>query len=154
MAGCFVCSIWFPCFQLFLQCKCLRNCKHYGILSNKCLDPGVCSYGLRLQLFSCEYCELFKNNFLVEHLLRLLLYLDIRGAFGILNICRGDIVTDVWQGPKNWHKNSPRILDINWTSIRRSEDFQDFFWTSYIRSIYVLCPGGCACHCFDISRKI
>ena len=26
--------------------------------------------------------------------------------------------------------------------IRRSEDVLDFFWTSYVHSIYVLCPGG------------
>ena len=26
--------------------------------------------------------------------------------------------------------------------IRRSEDVQDFFWTSYVRSIYVLCLRG------------
>ena len=32
-------------------------------------------------------------------------------------------------------------LDVNWTCIRRSEDFQDVFWTSYVPSIYVLCPG-------------
>ena len=29
-----------------------------------------------------------------------------------------------------------------YTHIRRSEDAQDIFWTSYVRSIYVLCPGG------------
>ena len=35
-------------------------------------------------------------------------------------------------------------LDIghNWTYIRRSEDFQDVFWTSYVRSIHVLCLEG------------
>ena len=32
--------------------------------------------------------------------------------------------------------------DVNWTYIRRSEDVQDIFWTPYVRSIYVLCPGG------------
>ena len=29
--------------------------------------------------------------------------------------------------------------DVNWTYTRRSEDVLDFFWTSYVRSIYVLC---------------
>ena len=33
--------------------------------------------------------------------------------------------------------------DVNWTYIRRSEDVVNAFWTSYIRSIYVLCLGRC-----------
>ena len=37
---------------------------------------------------------------------------------------------------------SPWAQDVNWTYIRRSEDAMDIFWTSYVRSIYVLCPGG------------
>ena len=32
--------------------------------------------------------------------------------------------------------------DVNWTYIRRSEDIQDVFWTSYMRSVYVLCRLG------------
>ena len=32
--------------------------------------------------------------------------------------------------------------DVNWTYIRRSEDVQDVWKTSYACSIYVLCPGG------------
>ena len=32
--------------------------------------------------------------------------------------------------------------DANWTYIRRSEDVQHAFWTSYARSIYALCPRG------------
>ena len=32
--------------------------------------------------------------------------------------------------------------DVDWTYMGRSEDVQDVFWTSYIRSIYVLFPGG------------
>ena len=32
--------------------------------------------------------------------------------------------------------------DINWTNIRRSKDVQNVFWTSYIRSTYVLCLRG------------
>ena len=30
----------------------------------------------------------------------------------------------------------------NQTYIRRSKDIQVVFWTSYIRSIYILCKGG------------
>ena len=30
----------------------------------------------------------------------------------------------------------------NWTSIRRSEDTLNVLWTSYARSVYVLCPRG------------
>ena len=32
--------------------------------------------------------------------------------------------------------------DVNWMCIRRSKDVLDIFWTFYIGSIYVLCPGG------------
>ena len=32
--------------------------------------------------------------------------------------------------------------DANWTYIRRSEDVQHAFWTSYVRSTYALCPRG------------
>ena len=38
---------------------------------------------------------------------------------------------------------NPLKQDVNCTYIRPLEDVQDVFWTSYIRSIYVLCPGGC-----------
>ena len=37
---------------------------------------------------------------------------------------------------------SPYTQDVNWTYIRRSEDEQDICWTSYVRSIYVLCLRG------------
>ena len=36
---------------------------------------------------------------------------------------------------------TPWAQDVNWTYIRRSEDAQGVFWTPYVRSIYVLCPG-------------
>ena len=32
--------------------------------------------------------------------------------------------------------------DVNWTLMKRSEDVLYVFWTSYVRSIYVLYPGG------------
>ena len=34
------------------------------------------------------------------------------------------------------------IQEVNWMHIRCSKDVQNIFWTSYGRSIYVLCPGG------------
>ena len=34
---------------------------------------------------------------------------------------------------------TPLKWDVNWTYIKRSEDV---YWTSYVRSIYVLCQGG------------
>ena len=37
---------------------------------------------------------------------------------------------------------SPWTKDVNWTFIRRSEDALGVFWKSYVRSIYILCPGG------------
>ena len=36
----------------------------------------------------------------------------------------------------------PWTQNVNWTYLRRSEDVQDVFWTSYVRSIYVLCLEG------------
>ena len=38
--------------------------------------------------------------------------------------------------PPQWRQG------VNWAYIRRSEDAQDVFWTSYVRSIYVLCLLG------------
>ena len=37
---------------------------------------------------------------------------------------------------------TPQTQDVNWTNIRRSEVVQDVFWTSYVRSIYVLYLRG------------
>ena len=37
---------------------------------------------------------------------------------------------------------NPADTGVNWTYIRRSEDLLDVFWTSYVRSIYVLCLRG------------
>ena len=37
---------------------------------------------------------------------------------------------------------SQSTQDVNWTHIGRSEDVLDVFWTSYVRSIYVLCRLG------------
>ena len=36
---------------------------------------------------------------------------------------------------------TPRIKNVNWTYTKRSENVLDVFWKSYVRSIYVLCPG-------------
>ena len=44
--------------------------------------------------------------------------------------------------PLSVNISTPWTHDVNWTYIRRSEDVQDVFWTFYVRSIYVLCPGG------------
>ena len=41
------------------------------------------------------------------------------------------------KSPKN--NLTPQTQDVNWTYIRRSEDIQNVFWTSYVHSIYVLC---------------
>ena len=37
---------------------------------------------------------------------------------------------------------TPWAHDENWTYKRRSEEVQDIFWTSNVRSVYILCPGG------------
>ena len=38
--------------------------------------------------------------------------------------------------------NTPWTQDLNWTYMRYLEYVQDVSWTSYIRSIYFMCPGG------------
>ena len=47
--------------------------------------------------------------------------------------------------------------DANWTYIGRSEDVQDVFRTSYVRSIYVLCLLGSPlvwmCHSRTLTNK-
>ena len=37
---------------------------------------------------------------------------------------------------------TPQTQDVNWTYTRRSENVQNVFWTSYVRSIYVQCLRG------------
>ena len=34
---------------------------------------------------------------------------------------------------------TPQTQEVNWTCIRHTEDVLNIFWTSYVRSIYVLC---------------
>ena len=46
---------------------------------------------------------------------------------------------------------SPQTQDVNWTYIRRWEDVLDVFWTSYVRSIYVLCLRRLCLKVLDIS---
>ena len=41
---------------------------------------------------------------------------------------------------------TPWTQDVNWTYIRRLfTRLLDVFWTSYVRLIYILCPGGRSC---------
>ena len=37
--------------------------------------------------------------------------------------------------------SNPWTKDVNWTYIRSWQEVLDLFWTSYVRSTYVLCPG-------------
>ena len=64
----------------------------------------------------------------------LLLRLSMDNCFRKLELCTFFITS--------FHFISPWTQDVNWTYIRRSEDTLDVFWTSYIRLIYILCPGG------------
>ena len=47
----------------------------------------------------------------------------------------------VWYENKATIYRSPWIQDVNLTYIRLSNDVQDVFSTSYVRSVYILCPG-------------
>ena len=64
-------------------------------------------------------------------LLNMLLQRDIASGrekrqFGLLQVLKFHTPWTQWE---------------NGTFIRRSEDVYDIFWTSYVRPIYVLCPG-------------
>ena len=37
---------------------------------------------------------------------------------------------------------TPWTQDVNWTYLRRSEEVEDVVWTSCVRPVSVLCPGG------------
>ena len=39
-------------------------------------------------------------------------------------------------------ETTPQTQNASWTYIRRSEDVLDVFWTSCVRSVYVLCRRG------------
>ena len=59
--------------------------------------------------------------------------------------------TKILKGVLQKH-SSPSTQDVNWTYIRRSEDVLDVFWTSYVRSVYVLCLLGYVV--YENSRRV
>ena len=54
-----------------------------------------------------------------------------------LNLCSLE-----WLNPSLRLLITPWTQEVNSTYIRRLEDVQDVFWTSYVLLIYVRCPGG------------
>ena len=42
---------------------------------------------------------------------------------------------------KPFHAATPWTQDVHWTFMGRIKGVQGVFWTSHVRSIYVLCPG-------------
>ena len=76
-------------------------------------------------VFPSEFFESFNNTFLLE----------ISGGC----FC---IFTD-----------TPWTQDVNWTYIRRSEDVQNVFLMSYVRSLYVLCLRGIFLHMKSFKRQ-
>ena len=59
------------------------------------------------------------------------------------NLCK-DIIKKkqvTWGRKQTSLLDTPWTQDVNWTYVRHSEDVLHVFWTSYVRSIYVLCPG-------------
>ena len=71
---------------------------------------------------SCEFCGFFKSVFFTEQLWA---------------------TASVYLMPKLQPKQinpktcDPWAQDVNWKYARRSEEFLDFFWASYVRLIYV-----------------
>ena len=70
-------------------------------------------------VFSCKFAAYFQNLFLIS---------SVESCFCL----------DYWYDAVRFCELSPWTQDENWTYIRRS-DVQNIFWTSYVRSIYVLC---------------
>ena len=86
------CLLHFLCY-LFIQKKiqvkiseaavrrCLQKTPVFESLFNKAGTRKACIFikkGIPTQVFSCEYCEIFKNRFLVEHFLFIILLRDDR----------------------------------------------------------------------------
>ena len=102
-------------------------------------------------VFSCEFCQIFKNTFFIKkHFWWLLLYYVVTwlslDAFRTLsNIYNGTFSDNNFEFCKNTHRRcltKMYVWYINWSYIRRLEDIQDVFWTSYVRPMYLqLCPA-------------
>ena len=107
------------------------NVNSYQSCSNSRAATLLKKQGLA-QMFPCEFCEIFKNTFLKEHL---------------------KATASKWRCYKFKVKNketrtapisffnvmTPRTRNVNWTYLRRSEGIEVIFWMSYIRPSYVVC---------------
>ena len=93
-----------------------------------------------------------KNSFLINNLMILSQQHSSKPCTSLESYCSRAIYRGSLQLPRDAPfdryamfniKNefsTPCTQDVNWTSIRHSEDVRDVFWTSYVRSIYVLSP--------------
>ena len=103
---------------------------------------------LGLQVYSCELYKIFKNTFLTKHVQVTACHWYQKE---VVKFCENFVKT-VWFGRIRRHKDRSAPLDtghklnvhswtqhINWTY---ALNVLSVFWTSYLRSIYVLCPWG------------
>ena len=120
-------------------------------------------------MFSCEFFEISKNTFFTEHFWTTASVLWLEPHTQVSSSEKSEsgvayvMFFTIWyhlcnlKTVKNAHgrvllllKWSQQTQDVNQTYIRRSEDVLDVFWTSYVRSIYVLCLLGQA---FNLQKK-
>ena len=116
-------------------CQSLFNNKAGGLRSAILLKKRL------WQVFLSEFCENFKNIFFIEHLWWLLLLAPCILSHSPFQLISPQPTLIYFTDSVTLFQTTPWTQDVNWTYIRRSEDVQDVFWTSYVRSIYVLCPG-------------
>ena len=125
------------------------------------LRPATLLKNKLTQVFSCEFCKILESTcFFIERIN----WLPYRTHFGEVIVPKWSIlfwkVLKFWkfwkalciiQIPKETRREfnlfetflfPPGHKDVNRMYIRRSEDVQDVFWASYIRSIYILVSRG------------
>ena len=93
-------------------------------------------------------CFIIYVNFQTKYFIQILLKNDNEIILGMRFVgwtffkFSGHTLSRDAQGWSTMLRCSSVILKyLNWTYIRHSEDAQEVFWMSYVRSIYVLCQG-------------
>ena len=107
--------------------------------------------------FPVSFAKYLRTHFYKKHFWWLLLYYAVTwlslDAFRTLSNIYGTFCDNNFEFCKNTHHRcltKMYVWYINWSYIRRSEDIQDVFWTSYVRPMYLqLCPA----HVFHVLHR-
>ena len=92
---------------------------------------SFCKTSINLKRLPIELWMAFSNFMCTLKVPLALLAAD----FWIKHLCSCMLSVLVWLA-------SPQTQDVSWKYMRRSENVVDVFWTSHVRSIYVLCLRG------------